>query len=413
MSGEELTGRRQALVQHRFLSVALLAAALSPLPAFANKDDTLNVVLSTSIVYDSNLFRVPDSFALPASVGTSRKSDLVAVSSVGLKIDKPYAQQRFQLDLSGTTYNYENFSFLDFDALEYRGRWLWHLTPRINGTLYAARTKRPVPFQDVRVFEQAIRTADDRLFNMDAWLAGPWHLLLGASEVSVKDSRNVTAEPSYEASGGHAGVKFLSRAGNWISVVQKRLDGEYQESRLDLVNLFDNAFTEDHTEVRLLWSPTGKSTISGHVGWFRREHDNVPQRDFDGFTGDLSYTWTPTGKLRFTTGVARTLGAYWDDLASSYRATNTAAAGARWVTTAHTEFGATVSYATVDYEGALSAHPRAGRRDKLLSARTYVSWKPRRFITVEGRLEHHTRSSNIPDADFDATVAGVSVALTF
>jgi len=65
----------------------------------------------------------PSRLRRPAGpIGKAAKSDRVSTTYAGLRVDKPYAQQRFLLDLTGTTYRYDNFSFLDFNALRYQGR---------------------------------------------------------------------------------------------------------------------------------------------------------------------------------------------------------------------------------------------------------------------------------------------------
>jgi len=51
-----------------------------------------------------------------------------------LRVDQPYAQQRFLLDLTATAYRYAQLSYLDFDALDCRGVWAWQLGRRWSGT---------------------------------------------------------------------------------------------------------------------------------------------------------------------------------------------------------------------------------------------------------------------------------------
>src|SRR5215212_8013278 len=136
------------------LAVCTLAAACAVELARADEYDTLNISLSTSLTYDSNIFRLSDSADARAVLGTSTKSDEVSVSTLLLRVDKTLSQQRFQIDVSETIYRYRNFSFLDFNALEYRGTWLWHVTPRISGTVGAERRKSLVPFGDIKTAQQ-------------------------------------------------------------------------------------------------------------------------------------------------------------------------------------------------------------------------------------------------------------------
>jgi hypothetical protein len=90
-------------MRHKFLILTLFAASAVARPALADQYDTLNLVVGTSVIYDSNVFRVPDSLVLPPAVGTDKKSDLIHVTSAALRIDKPYAPQRFPVRFARDT----------------------------------------------------------------------------------------------------------------------------------------------------------------------------------------------------------------------------------------------------------------------------------------------------------------------
>src|SRR2546425_941976 len=127
-----------------------------------------------SVTWDSNVFRLPDSLAGLAPNG---KSDRISAMYVGLRIDKPYAQQRVLLDATSTAYRHDRFSYLDFDALDYRGAWQWHLTPRVSGVLSAERSQSLVNYADFRnITQRNVRTAENRRASADWLMFGGWHL---------------------------------------------------------------------------------------------------------------------------------------------------------------------------------------------------------------------------------------------
>src|SRR2546423_12145090 len=211
--------------------VCAFAAATAIDSARADEFDTLNVSISTSLTYDSNIFRLSDSIDPQAALGTSMKSDQISISTLLLRLDKSLSQQRFQLDVSETIYRYKNFSFLDFEAFEYRGAWLWHLTPRISGTLGADRRQALVPFGDVRTAQKDLRTVDREYLTLDAQLTGGWHALAGASHFQQKDSRLlVTPEQGYDAVSGEAGIQYIAAPGSAIAVIQRYVKGTYNSN---------------------------------------------------------------------------------------------------------------------------------------------------------------------------------------
>lgn len=387
------------------------AIGLLPVQAQADEYDTLNVTVGASVTYDSNLFRLPDGTDAPANFGGGR-SDLITVGTVGLRLNKPYSQQRFLVDVSQSFYRYNNFSFLDFEALNYDAAWLWHLTPRISGTLTADRTESLAGFQDVRTFQQVIRVRERYGATMDAWLTGPWHLLLGVRQTEQKDSKAVTAEQSFEASSYEFGLKYLATSGNWLALKHRRSSGDYVNRPLDAVNLFDNAFREYQTELSAEWKPTGMSALSGHVSWLERTHPNFSPRDFSGPGADIVYTWTPRAKLRFDASASRTITTWWDDDAS-YRTNNIFSFVATWEATAKVSAGARLTFIERDYRGAVGPVTAAPRNDSEHNAQVFVVWKMLRNSYIRASIEHLARSSNRAGLDYDAFIATLSASLLF
>src|SRR3990172_4774669 len=179
------------IVRHRRLirKVALGLVAGMLVQAAAAQETLplkLALVLGGSVVWDANVFRLPGSVDPLTAVGKPNKDDRIHTTYVGLRIDKSFAQQRFQLDVTKTTTRFNSFTFLDFDALDYRGAWLWHLTPRLSGTLSTDHRQALVPFADFRGFQRNISDTDRRNFSLDGSLAGGWHLLLGVFDSETK-----------------------------------------------------------------------------------------------------------------------------------------------------------------------------------------------------------------------------------
>jgi hypothetical protein len=117
------------------------AAAPQQADAAVAQDRPVMLRVGGSRSWDSNIFRQP--------AGAARQ-ERINQAYVGLSIDKPYAQQRFRLDITETAYRYENFSHLDFDALNYLGAWGWRLGPRLGGTLSAARAESLADYSEFR-----------------------------------------------------------------------------------------------------------------------------------------------------------------------------------------------------------------------------------------------------------------------
>ena len=112
-----------ALLAAMPLRVAAQASALAPLPAsFAEEAEflsALHFIVGGSAVRDSNLFKRPDATAETYRAGY-----------IGLRVNKQYSLQRFLLDVTKSTYNYNHYTYLNYKALDYNAAWQWALSSR-------------------------------------------------------------------------------------------------------------------------------------------------------------------------------------------------------------------------------------------------------------------------------------------
>jgi exopolysaccharide biosynthesis operon protein EpsL len=395
------------------LRAGLACCLLYVPPALADEYDVWNFTLSTSVVRDSNLFRLPDNVAPPGISGSSRRSDVAHVASVGLRINKPLSQQQFRLELTESAYRYQTYSFLNFNAFNYRAAWLWHLTPRVSGTLSADQKQFLVPFEDVRgIFQRSVRTTRSRIFSIDGIASGGWHVLLAASEYEQKDSNPITAEQSYRTHRAEGGIKYLARSGSSLTAAYRRIDGTYLNRGLDPVNLLDTEFGERHAELAGEWLATGKSRIRARIASVERRHEHFAQRDFSGVTGDAVYYWTPTGKLRIDLSARRDMTAWWQ-VSSSYRVSNAVSTTATWQASAKTAVILQVDYTKRDYRGALPGFSGPLREDTERGVNARVEWTPLRSVNIQAGVRHVSRSSNMPEFQFRGNIAEITASLLF
>ena len=401
--------RAEVVLKNRLLQTAICLCAAGCPAAYAaeaaNDGDVVRAVVGGGVVYDSNLFRLPDFVDPQTALGQSTKSDTVTNAYVGLRIDKPYALQRFQLDLTETMYRYENFSHLNYEAFDYRGAWQWHLTPRLSGTISAERKETLVPFEDFVILSQQrnVRNNDNRDFNVDWWAFGGWHLLGGVSQHKQRSEIPFLAEADFSMVDRQGGVRYESSAGNSLAFVQHVREGDYLNRALDSINQLDSSFEEDESELRLKWRLGGHSSLDGSVGWLDRRHDNFPVRDFSGAVGEVGYGWTPTGKLRFYFSAKRNIDAIVDAF-SSYRINNTFSFIPSWQATDKWTFSLRLDRIESDFRGAVTPLTGSARSDTLHSVKLMADWAPTRNLSLSTGLQQAERSSNTPTAEFDASV---------
>ena len=57
-----------------------------------------------------------------------------------------------------------------------------------------------------------------------------------------------------------------------------------------------------------VWVPSGASRIDARISQGKTTHDQLPERDFSGSSGAVTWLWTPGGRLRLNTRLGRDIG---------------------------------------------------------------------------------------------------------
>lgn len=405
--------------------ISVLALAIPGIVMAAQPEDALNFSVGAATRYEDNLFRIDDDTDPRTVAGKSRESDLINTYNIGIKIDKLYAQQRFQLDLMAIKNDYQTYDYLDFTAKNYRAAWLWHLTPNLSGTLLFDRQQFQNNFAEFRnennnvINQQSIQTNEVHSFNADWLVGGGLHLLGGISEVRSRNDSNFTPVGDYVQTGGEFGVKYVARSENFISLVQRNSNGTYENREVSVISQFDSGFKQRETEAQINYRVSGKSYIDARLGYVDREHDNFSSRDYDGMIGQLAYIWAPTGKLQISTSLSRSMSSYQQSF-NSYFVSDTFAIAPTWALTAKTKIRGKYSYSERDYRGALpgglAGVPEGElREDKVQALALSAEWQATRTILVTGTLQHEVRNSNFDSfgLDYDANSVGFSGQLLF
>jgi exopolysaccharide biosynthesis operon protein EpsL len=378
----------------------------------ADPEDTLNFAVGADVRYEDNLFKFADGVDTDIFPGRPSKSDTIYSTNLGIKIDKPYAQQRFKLDVMATENKFQRNSFLDYTGVDYTAAWFWHLTPRVSGTILLDQKQSLVDFGDFREFDDRnVQTSQFRLFSIDGDLGAGWHAIGAISEVRARTSQNFEQIGNYEQVGVELGGKYVSRAENWISLVQRESKGKYQGRELDPIAQLDKGFDQTETEAKLYWKLTGKSTVEARLGYLDRTHDNFSQRDYDGWVGKVSYLWEPTGKLKINTSLGRNLFSF-QEAGNSYYVADTFSVGPIWNVTAKTRLSLRYDLSQRDYRGAID--PAARSRDDIFQSLVFAGdWRPTRTIKVGAALQRDMRNSNIDQREYDANSVNVFAQLLF
>jgi len=106
----------------------------------ATQEHPVMVLIGSSVTSDSNVFHLPPPPNPQAVVG-GLPSPIASAPRMRAARRQAVRAATLSPCLTETVYRYDNFSFLDFNALRYQGTWQWHFTPRVSGTLAADRSE--------------------------------------------------------------------------------------------------------------------------------------------------------------------------------------------------------------------------------------------------------------------------------
>lgn len=411
--GETVTARPQA---HAAPAAPLTVPAAVPTGAPPRGGArVIKAITGAALSYDSNLLRLPGGVAAATVPGASSKSDVVSSAYVGVAIDKPYRQQRFQLDATQTAIRHAHASSLDYEAFEYRGNWDWHITPRWGGSLSAERRVSSASFADTQVAQRAqrnLRTGDNLRLTADGALHGGWHAVMGAYQYQLKYDQGFLPQNSSRLRGAEAGVKYERAPDEALALIYRASRGDYLNRVPDAASFTDNAFRQAELELRLDWTVNGKSAVRARAVRAAVTHEQFTVRDFSGVGGEIVYIWTPGGKLRIEAAARRELAPWWQNY-SSYRVDNMYSIAPLWQLSAKTALRARLERVGSDFRGPVPGYLGPLRRDTLHIVQLGAQWQALTSLTLDAQWQRQRRASNFPAVDFDANVVSLTAKLKF
>jgi len=384
---------------------AAAQTGVSPAPAFADDllvTNFLHLVVGGSAVRDSNLFKT-----LVATEETYRTGYL------GLRVDKQYSQQRFQFNVTKTTYNYNHLTYLNYKALDYLAGWRGTLTSRLSASFTADRTESQVPYYDFPGVEKNIRVSENQRFNLDGGLGYGLHLLLGAWRTTQRSTVPFAAQADYRITYGEAGLKYVVSPINTLSFIYRNGRGKYYHRDVDVNVELDNGFRQREYEVQHNAVLTGRSVLTGRLTALERRHDHFSQLDSSGWGGSVDYAWNPTGKLGATLSAKRNLVPSFD-VHTTHRVDKTLSVTPRWQVTSRTTATLLLARTETDFLGQESAIATGEQRqDHYNQIDVNLSWLSARYLSLTAGYQYIQRRSNDPQFAFDARIARVGASLTF
>lgn len=380
-------------------------------PAYPLEPDPRTVVVSLFGGYDrdSNVFRLSDSSPTPGP-----RSDYVYRAGAGVRAEIPSGRQRFVLEARAQVHEYNRFNLLDHTSYGVGGTWRWEIGNQWSGEAGIARRKFLGSLDNIQAPLKDMIT-EDRAFVTAGYLVTPrWRVRGGLEWLKWDRDDPVRTELNARIFGGTVGLDYVTPANNSVGGQVKVSEGEYPNQEAVGGSLVVNDYREIEASLVTHWIITGKSTLDARAGYTRREHDQLPQRDFDGFTGRVNLDWFIAAKTLLNFAVWREIQST-DDASASYVLSQGWGLGPAWAPTVKLVFQARYLREDREFKGdpGLVLVGGVPREDSFDGFSITAGYTPVRNVHLSVGAEWGDRTSNVVGRDFDYRLISANARIRF
>ena len=381
------------------------------LPTYALEGDVIRPYASVTYSYDDNLRRFSSKQQALTSTGSSKMSDTVMMTGVGIILDKEISRQRIFIDIGANKSSFDRNSELDNTGRDMKGRWDWELGNRLDGKIEITHKKAMVPFADYRVQTGSgltlnTQTKDSRTFEA-RWRFHPrWRTRAALSNSQIEYSAEIQKIANLEENAYEVGVDYLAPSKSVVGILYRHVKGTKPTQIFQGVPI-SNDYDQDELKLNVDWTVTGKSKLQFLGGLVDRKYDDFSTRDFRKFNMRGNFSWMPTGKtgLNFSVWKENNAQAF---ITTSYTENTGAAVMGNWYMTSKLTLQGKVRYEKRDFAFNDTGFAREDRSDKDKNYSLALIYKPTLSFMLNASVAHSTRDSSDDRFGFDSN----SIALT-
>jgi len=397
------------------LSIGAVALGLA-LPiqnVMALGNDNVFISANAGISYDSNLFRL-DSGVDP-SPGVSEQDSFIYHYGLGLSADIPYSRQRFRANLNIQQNIYSRFHQLNYVGGGGNAVWLWQVGDDFAGDLGVSisQSLQNYSYTAVSTQRNVVRNINT-YFNPRYRIAPNFELQAGLNYAIGRNTLEAADGNDSNTLGTRLGLAYVTFSGNRVGLQVQSWKTEFPNQS----PTSNNDFRDNRLSTFFNWTVTGASLIDGSIGYKQRQHDLLPQRDFDGWTGTVAWNWTPTGRTRMRLFLGRDIGGV-DDLVTTYARTYTVSFNPSYQLTSKMSLNGTAQHQDLRFLGntnvvnTTTVTSLADRHDRINTLGLGLGYSVTRVFYMGLNYAWSHRNSNQAGANYDDNAISFNGSLTF
>lgn len=387
------------------ISLLLMPAVLAgPGSLLAAPGDTVQAYVSASITHDDNLLRL--SSVQPAA------ADTVKQGSAGVKVDWKQSRQEVLLDASFNKTIFTRFTSLNYQATNIQSRWNWQLGNSLSGDIGYNRNTTLGSFTELQQLANTLNTRQNEYFD-GAWQLMPLMRLNGS--VSHSDY-NVPSDSVYgnDYMSYTVGTYFTPPSGNEIGIRGTRQIQRYPVLQVISGTPVDNGFTQNQLLATINWLYSGHIRVNGQAGIVNRNHNQFPERNFNGKTMRGTLTWLASGKSQVNLTAWNEIDPY-EDLTTSYTQSKGLSLGPTWTPTGKLAVTALMQKLNRDFLGNPSyiINPGPIRQDTVNTASLSINYQPMPALNIASSIQIEHRTSNQLYVDYADKTVNLNMTFQF
>lgn len=394
---------------------ARILVGLLALPAAfaqAGEGDTLRPFVTATYGYDSNIFRFADDneafltglFSPPGSpLSGVQKIESVTYRRYGAGLDLDWKQGRQAVTgrVSGNKTSFSRYAdLLDYSGRDIRGEWKWALGNRWSGLLSGSQVRSQAPYtnQGTGTLDSNLRSEENFAFQADYWFHTDWR---ARARVERYDLGYSEASQQYRDRTRDTLTLGLYRLGNTVT----RLGTELVTTQGEPPTVANSEFDERALRLVGEWTLSGKTRLTGRLGYIQRTRTNPGAQDYSGPEWRFEAIWSPSGKSLVQATLSRDLRD--SELGSNFfEKVDSLGLSASWQVLPKVRLQGSVSYDKVDAQGIL-------RNDDVLNASLSMAYEIWRGGEISLGYQRSSRDSSSPTSEYDSNALFLNANLIF
>lgn len=395
---------------------ALIAMSIA-FPAHALEGDTFRPFVSFSRYYDDNLFRQAENenIFIDGGVKSGPQADSYNVLAFGANVDWRVNRQQILARASKSLVRYTNFQSLDYDGSDYLVQWNWQLGNYWSGQVGATKTLSQSSFTDLNTITAVNnqRTIDNAFATANWQIHPRWQVGGSVSDLKILNSDPSQAFNNFTEQSEELNLTWRAPKGTSLRAQVRLAQAEYPNRQGGTI---DNSYSQQELNISAVWPYSGLLRLQGRIGYIKREHKSISERDFSGLTGRTTAEYFPSGKTTVSFSLYRELGAV-SEISSSYRLATGVSLNGAWSATSKITLRGGLSNEKAEFQGDpgffLSNEPI--RKDRIQNASLSLNYAPILSTVFGLGMQIGRRESNtlLSDNDYKFNTIFANVRVDF